>query len=237
MDKSITIGLIFFYSVSTSTLLKNTWVIWNVGQGQTLSYITKEECFHYDTGGERLDFFSVSKICEKRKNILYYSHWDWDHVSFVNFFSQRLNACVSIKPKGETSFKRWQYLSTTPTCKVIGPLREILWSISTKKPKPNEWSRVFWNSKMLVPGDSTKSQEKLWANPKINSKILIVGHHGSRTSTSKDMLSKLPNVKMAIVSSRRKRYGHPHKRVLERLKNFRISVISTEDWGNIHLQE
>lgn len=64
-------------------------------------------------------------------------------------------------------------------------------------------------------------------------RVLALGHHGSRTSTSKDLLKELPNLKLAIASARKRRYGHPHRETVEALGKFKVPILSTEDWGNI----
>ena len=64
---------------------------------------------------------------------------------------------------------------------------------------------------------------------------LLLGHHGSRTSTSEQLLVGLPHLKLAIASSRHRRFGHPHLETQLRLKSHHVPLITTEDWVNIHL--
>jgi competence protein ComEC len=108
--------------------------------------------------------------------------------------------------------------------------------VYTKPKNTNESSKVFIDQKILIPADSPVKQEKLWANEMtglINVEIIILGHHGSRTSTSTELLLKLKNIKMAMVSARYAKYKHPHLQVLNNLMEFGIPVLKTEDWGNI----
>jgi competence protein ComEC len=116
------------------------------------------------------------------------------------------------------------------------------------KKTANEVSRVFVIEKtILAPGDSTEKAEKYWApqltfhqinqTPEQNRiRILVLGHHGSRTSTSAALLSRLPHINAAIVSARKKKYGHPHAEVVARLRNKKIPMLLTEEWGSIHFQ-
>ena len=63
--------------------------------------------------------------------------------------------------------------------------------------------------------------------------ILKVAHHGSKGSTTKAFL-KAVCPKWAIISCGKKNlYGHPHKEVLERLKNENINYLSTANRGAI----
>ena len=52
--------------------------------------------------------------------------------------------------------------------------------------------------------------------------FLKVGHHGSKTSSSKEFISKI-NPKYSIISvGRKNKYGHPNKEVLNNLDNSKI---------------
>ena len=61
--------------------------------------------------------------------------------------------------------------------------------------------------------------------------ILKVGHHGSRTSSSKDFIDEV-NPKYSIISvGKNNRYGHPNKEVLNNLENSKI--YRTDEDGSI----
>ena len=52
--------------------------------------------------------------------------------------------------------------------------------------------------------------------------VLKVGHHGSKTSSSKNFISKI-NTKYSIISvGKNNRYGHPNKEVLNNLSDSKI---------------
>ena len=52
--------------------------------------------------------------------------------------------------------------------------------------------------------------------------VLKVGHHGSRTSSSKEFIDEI-NPKYSIISvGKNNRYGHPNKEVLENLENSKM---------------
>ena len=55
-----------------------------------------------------------------------------------------------------------------------------------------------------------------------NVDVLKVGHHGSKTSSSKELINSI-NPKYSIISvGKNNRYGHPNKEVLETLKDTKI---------------
>ncbi len=62
----------------------------------------------------------------------------------------------------------------------------------------------------------------------LDSDVLKVGHHGSRTSTSKEFVEKVSPLIAVISSGIDNRYGHPHKEVLEVLENYDIRIERTD---------
>ena len=55
-----------------------------------------------------------------------------------------------------------------------------------------------------------------------NVDVLKVGHHGSKTSSSKEFIDEI-NPKYGIISvGKNNRYGHPNKEVLNNLENSKI---------------
>ena len=66
--------------------------------------------------------------------------------------------------------------------------------------------------------------------------ILKLGHHGSKTSSSKDFLLET-NPEYAIISSGKKnRYKHPSKEILERLDSLKIPYLNTAKNGSIFVE-
>ena len=64
-----------------------------------------------------------------------------------------------------------------------------------------------------------------------NIDVLKVGHHGSKTSSSKEFINEI-NPKYSIISvGKNNRYGHPNKEVLENLENSKI--YRTDEDGSI----
>ena len=220
--------------------LRPHWVVWNVGQGLWITYVDIDQCLHFDSGGERNPIYDVYKACQKKKNILFLSHWDWDHMSFAQNLYRKFsqNLCLGLRPLGSSSRFKERILQHILKCPSLPQEMEIFSPGLSKV--SNEQSHIVVYKKFLLPGDSTEKMEAQWI-PALKSlsqvKILLLGHHGSKTSTSSDLLRKLPNLKMAIASSRWKRYGHPHPKTLAKLHMRHISVLRTEDWGNIWFEQ
>ncbi len=92
---------------------------------------------------------------------------------------------------------------------------------------------------MLLAGDSTLSIENFLVksnlSQKLESDILKLGHHGSKTSTGDIFLSKVKPVIGIVSSGISNTYGHPHPEVVERLIKNKIDILNTQN-GRIHLR-
>lgn len=63
--------------------------------------------------------------------------------------------------------------------------------------------------------------------------ILKVSHHGSRTSSSPELLNLCRSAEAWISAGRWNSYGHPHPSVVRRLRAFGFNVRSTAESGNL----
>lgn len=89
----------------------------------------------------------------------------------------------------------------------------------------------------LMMGDAGVMQEKdlIRNSPDLKIDVLKLGHHGSNTSTSMQLLETL-RPKVALVSSEPKMYGHPHPEVMKRLYDLGIPVLQTSIEGDITIK-
>lgn len=219
---------------------KERVIVWNVGQGLWITWVTPQTCFHFDMGGEFAPWAKIRETCEGRENHALFSHWDWDHIGFAKRSGRYLKRfCVLRRPRGNSSPSKHRYFSSLVDCerKALPNLIELKTpAISSRKNTSNALSRVFVVRKLaLLPGDSTAKEEKHWSGQLKNFKIrfLALGHHGSQTSTSKTLIDNLPHLRIAIASARKSRYGHPHARIVKRLKRSGVALLKTEDWGTL----
>ena len=88
----------------------------------------------------------------------------------------------------------------------------------------------------LFMGDSPQSVEQYLVGKNgsiLHSNVVKLGHHGSRTSSSRVFLSAV-NPEYAVVSAGKdNKYGHPHKEVIDLLNEFNIPFVSTAERGSI----
>ncbi len=66
-----------------------------------------------------------------------------------------------------------------------------------------------------------------------NAEILKAGHHGSRSATSEEWLRMVRPQYAVLSCGLNNRYGHPHREVLDRLKQDGISALRTDREGDI----
>lgn len=92
---------------------------------------------------------------------------------------------------------------------------------------------------IMLTGDSTAKTEKIilenYAPGEIKSKILKVGHHGSRSSTYSALVQAVSPVYALISSGQGNNYGHPHREVIETLEQFGTKILRTDTLGTIVL--
>lgn len=96
----------------------------------------------------------------------------------------------------------------------------------------------FGQTDFLFTGDIYDDQEKELIEQGIDLKsgVLKLAHHGSKTSSSFEFLQAVwPQV--AVVScGRDNSYGHPHGQVLERLEEYGIQALRTDEKGDITIE-
>lgn len=231
-------GLVFL----SSSIIKNKthfsyMLFWNSGQGQWITSVTPDYCVHFDFGGE-IGYWKKNQnlflqTCKFKKNILYLSHPHFDHYAFISLFYKRIpDLCW-----GDLNHPVLDRLDfQIPLCDGINTISNSTKMIfqPTEYKTINESSLIYQYQNVLLPGDSVAKQEKIWAQKNLSHiKVLALGHHGSRTSSSELLLNHLPELKMAFSQARYKKFRHPSTEVVRRLQRFKIPLIRTEQWGNV----
>ena len=120
---------------------------------------------------------------------------------------------------------------------VLGPGEEIL---NNPQNSDNDLSMVlmlnYFNRNILFTGDIEKLGEKSLIQ-NINKKVdfLKVPHHGSKTSSTEELLDLIkPSIGFVSVG-RNNSFGHPHLEVLERYNSRNIELFRTDELGLINL--
>ncbi len=95
-----------------------------------------------------------------------------------------------------------------------------------------KWNTMSW----LITGDLEADGERALIaqfGSDLQARVLKLGHHGSKTSTTLDLLTTTQPALAIASAGRRNRYGHPHPVVLSRLAQAGIPVLRTDQDGAV----
>ena len=86
----------------------------------------------------------------------------------------------------------------------------------------------------LFTGDlDVASEKKILKDYQFKVDYLKLGHHGSKTSTSDELLAATKPKLGFISAGVNNRYGHPNKETLERLEKHQVKYLNTAEYGMI----
>jgi len=96
---------------------------------------------------------------------------------------------------------------------------------------------VFGEISFLFTGDIYKSAEKeiLQKEVDINSDILKIAHHGSKTSSVEEFIEKVSPQYAVILAGQDNYYGHPHQETLDTLEKYDINILRTDREGDVKI--
>ena len=121
---------------------------------------------------------------------------------------------------------------------------DTLWPLTEKEAKNQEENKncsVFMlhynDKKVLITGDlDAEGEEGLLKaygkTGKLKADIMQIGHHGSQYSTSDDFLDAV-NPKYCIIQVGKNNYGHPHTKIIEKLKQRCIMILRNDIHGAV----
>ncbi len=220
-------------------------VVFDVGQGLSVLIEKDNKAILYDTGAAYSSGFNMveavilpylqhENIRQLDKVII--SHSDNDHAGGLGVLQQSINIAELIYNKvdmeGVSACQQGQSYSWH------GLTFAMLWPHQALG-KENDDSCVLLISdgkhQVLLTGDiSRKVEEKLLKQyPSLNADILIVPHHGSKTSSSNNFIKQI-NPKLAVVSAGfLNRWHMPVESVVQRYQANNIELLNTAVTGQI----
>lgn len=226
---------------------KNTYFYFlDVGQGDSMFILTEnKKSIIIDTGG-KIDYekeeWAVRRtnysICEdtlipfykslgaKEIDYMFVTHGDVDHAKEARCISENMNVKQSfINSDGVTDYEKLDNYKKFGNSFIEIDNVKIYNINSVLYDNENDNSLVLLvvinNLKFLLMGDaSIKVEKNLITNYDLSDvDVLKVGHHGSKSSSSKEFIDEI-NPKYAIISvGENNRYNHPSNEVLDNLKN------------------
>ncbi len=180
------------------------------------------------------------------------SHFDYDHVGGILYLLQEIkvkNVIIGKQYKDSESYQKFLSIVKNKNIKLniveMGDrinieknlFFDVLWPNSKQVVSENSINNNalvcklnYRNFTMLFTGDIEEDAEKVLCSNYINtnylkSTILKVAHHGSKTSSTQEML-ELIKPKIALIGvGENNNFGHPSDIVIKRLKNLRYKSI------------
>lgn len=222
-------------------MLKMT--VMDVGQGQAILLQTKHKAMLYDAGpaiggtnlGETIVLPSLQLRGIRDLDLLLISHQDLDHSGGAAVLKERLpiTQVINGEPQlGEEACQaqQWEW-------------DQVYFSVwqAPQASNSNERSCVLLvktqEQALLILGDAGIKEEQLWlqAHPKQPIDWLVLGHHGSKTSSGKDFLRQLKVRNVIISRGKYNSYNHPHPEVLKSLDELALKVYDTAIHGAIEV--
>jgi competence protein ComEC len=233
----------------------------DIGQGTAVLVRTHAHLLLYDTGpqyghdsdaGQRVLLPLLRREGAKPLDLLMLSHSDSDHIGgapsiVANWPVQAMSSSLSpthpLLRKGVphtpcSAGQRWTWDGVRFA--VLNPRAESLhWPADAKPPKPNWLSCVLRiedgaGHSVLLTGDAETPQEASMLAldaAALKSELLLVPHHGSRTSSSAAFLDAVAPRVAIVQAGYRSRYGHPAPDVMARYEARGITIVRSDRCG------
>ena len=230
----------------------------DVGQGQCIAVLDGDSTVLADCGGDYDSGETVAQWLYSRGrnevDVLVISHFDRDHVNGVIDLMHRIPVkriiyCGNVVSDDTLSFfNELTALSekthtelvpvNTESELALGALRMRLKAVGGDIPNAGLITHVQSRGyELLVMGDADfDGEEQLLRCPWLYEvECLVVGHHGSASSTGDALLNHICP-QSAIISCGYNRYGHPSEEVLNRLVKKNVIIYRTDQMGTIEIK-
>lgn len=227
----------------------------DVGQGQCILLQSRGNAFLVDCGGSD-DADAGDKAAEallamgiSRIDGLILTHYDRDHAGGVAYLGQRIGIERLYLPVPEGSEElipavleaadeaEWIWLDTDVEISFGSCSIRIIAPETGKSGNESSAAVLFQNEKYdtLITGDMDAARERELLEKGVlpDLEVLIVGHHGSASSTSAELLYRTaPDIAVISVGAQNP-YSHPAQEILDRLELYGCEIYRTDLMGDI----
>ena len=218
----------------------------DVGQGQCLILHTEGKTFLIDCGGSNDEIaanLAADTLLSRgitRVDGIILTHGDRDHAGGLPYLLARIDAGFIMVPQtAGLDFRGQNVISVGQSLSIGLDSGEITVFGPTFSAESNENSLcILFESKncaILITGDRNRMGELMlmreYSLPEVD--LLMAGHHGSKNSTSEELLSCVSPETVFISVGENNAYGHPAPELLQRLKDFGCAVYRTDLNGNL----
>lgn len=211
----------------------------------------------YDIGENVLNNYLLNRGITRLDYIMV-SHFDEDHSQGFVFLLKNMkvkSVIISEQYKTSSIYEQFKQICKKQNIQIIYVrsgdeirIKDLAFKILHPKSKENQISEnplnnnaivcmvKYKNRRILFTGDIEKVAENEMVKEYTNglkADILKVGHHGSKTSTTKEFLDLInPSVALIGVGQNNK-FGHPNEDVIKRLEEKNIQIYRTDEMGEI----
>ena len=241
----ILIVIVLFIHTNINYIVRKKYITFmDVGQGDSsLIHMSNNKNILMDTGGNiYYDISSniISYLKSEGINKIHYlilTHGDYDHMGEAINLVENFKVEKVIFNCGEFNKLEQDLIKVLNNKKIpyYSCIKELniddnkLYFLQTKEyDNENDNSNVIYTElsgyKFMFMGDAGIDKERDGLNKYniSNIDVLKVGHHGSKTSSGKEFISKIDSKYSIISVGKNNRYGHPNKEVLNNLENSKI---------------
>ncbi|MDD2955205.1 MAG: ComEC/Rec2 family competence protein [Oscillospiraceae bacterium] len=235
----------------------------DVGQGESVLIQTKEKNVLIDAAekGEAPGIISYLEECGVKKlDLVIATHPHADHIGGMAGVLEAIPADEVIMPK----LPRSMTPTTSAYTKMLAAIEDGGCKATYAQPGMqydlgsgavlivegpvdsyddlNSWSVVsrvvYGSTAFLVTGDAEKDAEEdlVASGADLSADVLVLGHHGSSTSSCQSFLNAVKPRYAAITCGLDNDYGHPHAETVERLDKMGIEYYRTDLQGAITFQ-
>lgn len=244
--------------VAQSNLLRVSFL--DVGQGDAIFIETPEGIQVLIDGGPNSAVLkglsNLMKISDREIDLIIGTHPDNDHIGgLIEVLERyRVGSILLTENQSETAaYRRFATATESEGASIITARRgqtftlgasttlRVLFPVTDPSQMESNASSIilqlqYGEVEFMLTGDAPQSIEDYLVSLEgetLESEVLKLGHHGSKTSTSADFLERV-DPDFAIVSAEAdSRYGHPHPEVVELVSGRGIDILHTADLGTI----
>ena len=235
--------ILFIHYLIPSFQNKKYLYMLDIGQGDSIILHINKETILIDTGGnttsttstivENTTIPTLKSLGIKKIKYLILSHGDYDHMGESINLIENFKIENVIFNTGKFNYLEQELIKKLNKKKIpyyqnieeISLKETTLYFLNTKLyDNENDNSSVIYtkinNINILLTGDAgVDVEEELMNKYNLSIDILKVGHHGSKTSSSKEFINYI-NPKISLISvGEDNKFNHPNEEVLNNLKN------------------
>lgn len=228
----------------------------DVGQGLSVLVQADGEYLLYDGGGRGTSSYVVSYLQQQgvtKLGWLAASHYDEDHISGLVGVLHTTPVEQALMPDYTTDTQIYQSLQNVlgeKSVPVIYPAQGDIFSLGGAEIQvvgPRNYAydsdnsnsiclRIcYGNFQCLLTGDAEQDaeQDMVVSGQDLTCDLYVVGHHGSSSSTSEELLDAAAPVYAFLSVGEDNPYGHPTEQTLEALKRHEIALYRTDQQGEV----